>query len=208
MERDMEKLIQKKVMDAERQPVAWRKEQVWVNISAGLQPKEYDRRIYYYAAACVVFLIAAALFFVARMNHLQHIESTAKSESPVKSATPDSTKSAPASIVTPHQRATIPRQKNKITTTPAMAVPETSVAREDNIPLPVADTLVSESVAEVVQPQQKERIKPVIGVFDATESEQKIAVQKKRKKLPLFKPTHGDGSPLENPSENIIARIH
>jgi len=171
MERDIERLIQKKVMDAERQPIAWRKEQVWTNISTELQQKKTDHRIYYYAAACIALLIAAGFYLIMPLHRDQSAVSMDQPKTSVEITTPDSTvesTSAETPVVIPQKQHSFASREQKITTAPELLAPSTSASIDENLQ-PARDTLLSPPVAEVIQPQQKERIKPVIGVFDPTE---------------------------------------
>jgi hypothetical protein len=215
MERDIELLIRRKVIAAENQPAPWHKEQVWMKVSEGLEHASTKKTpYYYYAAACFVLLMACSVYLLNKSEHqknearintlLSRIEKT-KSDLAARISVPQE-----GLVPTCEDEWTEPTGSRKIITIQKPPVPEITTVMAEKILIATVATdssgTTTASVADI-QPQKKERIKPVIGVFDTTVHHEEVA-QHKRKKFPWFKPREEDHGPFQHQPQTIIARIH
>lgn len=208
MERDIEMLIRQKVMDAERQPVAWRKEQVWMKVNSGM-PRENKRRVYlYYAAAACITILMTMFLYLSTAPENDPAARPASSHHPATQERKDHKSLVLPEPMPAENRVARVRKRNTVVQESIHPQLSERVSEISSQPLN-ADTLApTPSVAEVTSREKVDRIKPVIGVFEESEPLPEIIGYKKRKGLRWFKSEIEKSNPFEDQPKTIIARIH
>jgi hypothetical protein len=220
MERDVEMLIRKKVMTAEKQPVAWRKERVWSAVSNSLQQPAQSTPVYYYiaAAACVAIMIAAVIYVQIRQydfalesrivylkNELEKAEAARARQGAIPLMATQSCEEENVSFKSaPEKRALVSRA-----TTPTVDTLPSIAAAIDT----TEESLVvaTSSLTTDKRPSRKKReyVKPIIGTYDTSFSVTPL-VQKKKSKIRWFNNPEKENTKFQDEpnSKTITARIN
>ena len=208
MERNIDKILQDKILAEERKPLPWRKEATWERIHAKSSPKRTFIP-YFYAAACAGIAIIFAYTFWEQPKIGDAIHPTFSGvieiEIPAESqhTTTQSTEKVP-SFKNEHRVIIVAEKKTDILSTVENQI-EDSVNLE--IEPPVAVTVVDESIIATVEENSRQKVRPVIGVV-INQSSDPMMVAKKKNKL-KFLPHQKDAPKLSVPEpKTLTARIN
>jgi hypothetical protein len=213
MEPDLDRILSKKIREAEQRPVSWNKQDVWRNVLSQTGTRPHYRYLYYVAAAMVPLLIYFAVLptkVEITPTVADKLVSDEKGKSRVTPTEPENTvvEKKQDHISEPAARATDSTPMIAITDTRPMS-PDTTqrVQAEkqttDVIPEPVTNNQISEDayllVDAVTVPEQK--IKPIVGIITESYSED-IANVKRNKRLRKLKPS--EETPWEDPKNALV----
>jgi hypothetical protein len=218
MEHNIEKLLQSKILTAEREPVSWRKDATWERIQAAGVSKERKIPVYYaYAAACA--LIAAMIVYgVDRHNAATLDERIDAVAICIDALRKPRTNEASVEII-PTQCPAVPLKVNPSAQLAKRSITvdvktesfeRQSVAAQQAAPqhesAPIEVMVVAEHTTMKNQPAQK--VRPIIGIVVQNAPEPMIAKQKKNKKIKFF-PLEKDAPLLDAPEPTTLsARIN
>jgi hypothetical protein len=221
MERDVEMLIRKKVMNAEKQPVAWRKERVWSAVSNNLQQPARSTPVYYYiaAAACVAIMIAAVIYvqirqydfaLESRIVYLKNELDKAKAARAAQDINPVlATESCEEKTIAfksaPEKRAPVSRATTPTTSDTLSSIAVAIDTTEKSL------VVATSSLTTDKRPSRKKReyVKPIIGDYDTSFSVTPL-VQKKKSKIRWFNNPEKENTKFQDEpnAKTITARIN
>ena len=209
MEPDFDRILSKKIRQAEQRPVSWNKQVVWQNVRMETGTGRRYHFFYYVAAAMISLLIYFGVESIPNKMESQVTDARIKSNPTLDESSnpivlekkqdhkpdptvriPDNTAMVPVTKIPDSSRDTTQPAQSDIQFIDATAEP---VA---DIQIPVEDLLLAE---EVTVPEQK--IRPVVGII--TESHSEPAANVKRKKR-LRKLEPSDQTPWENPGNALV----
>jgi hypothetical protein len=206
MEPEVEKIIRKKILETEQQPVYWNKSGAWIKIQEQEAFKPFIPVYAYYAAAAITFFIVVGSLVMVqynksqlaiRIHHLENILQKAEATDRIKQENTflkaecnDKNKTSANALPVLAKLAT---KKSKLTTIAATkkedTVPQVPVETQDNKSLqsePIDSAPVSIATATAIE--------PVIGLYDSTEKIELVTKVRKKHRVhwlraPEFKST-------------------
>jgi len=210
MEHNIDKLLQDKIFAEERKPIPWRKEATWERIEAKAADRTIPFSYYYVAAACVV-VIALTLLGM-DWNPSGAVDNTTTGivmprKQKAIEAIPN--KATPANnIVNSTAVAKVRKitEKEKSLNELPPSIPSDS-SRVDPTATATEITVTKAAQDENLDPESRQKVRPIIGIVIEHASEP-MMISKKKNKIKFF-PQEKDAPLLEQPEPTTLtARIN
>ena len=213
MEPDLDRILSKKIREAEQRPVSWNKQEVWKIVLSQTGTRPPYRFSYYVAAAMVPLLIYFAVQPTKNEIRLTVADEQVADEKGKSKITPTEPEKTVEEKKLDHLSEPVARATDS---TPMIAITDTAPTSRDTtqrvqsqrqttdaIPEPVTNNQIFEDdyllVDAVTVPEQK--IKPIVGVITESYSED-MANVKRKKRLRKLKPS--DQTPWEDPKNALV----
>lgn len=197
-----DQMLPEKIYQIERQPVAWNKDRVWMEVHARAVPRS-RHRYYYRAAAAVLFVLIS----LAAWQPARQVATYTSCVEPVMENDP-----APQSV--PVSTPSVLSKKATIINTIPISKPDpdkmasNAIAMNDQLlpdSLPVRDVMIALASATDSSVATVERIAPIVGVVLPVESPTADARPRRKKILHTLEPFDKPAEPGNN--SIIVARI-
>jgi hypothetical protein len=219
MEHDVERIIQKKILETELQPVHWNKAGAWIKLQGQEKSKPLIPIYTYYAAAAISFSIMVGTFMMMRynksqltkrINHLETLLQKAEATNMIKqndtflkpkcdgenkvftNALPALTKSVTKKM----RQTTIAIAKEDDTVPPALVETRDNKALQSE---PIEPSPASIATATTIE--------PIIGLYDSTEKTESVTKIRKKNRVHWLRSAEFKSTEEITKNTILIARI-
>jgi hypothetical protein len=219
MEPDGERIIQKKILETEQQPVPWNKSGAWIKIQGREKSKPLSPVYTYYAAAAIALFIMAGTLMMMRYNKSQlarrinHLETLLQKEEAINRIKQENTFLKPECD---------DENKTFANALPALTKSVTKKMRETTIAIAKEEGTVPPALVEtrdnkVLQSEPREpspasiatamAIEPIIGLYESTEKTESVTKIRKKNRIHWLRSAEFKSTEEITKNTILIARI-